>query len=200
MTPRRIALSIAAAFAFSLTLQAAALAQPQEPPKKMELVGFSDNGREYALKVEDAQRGFMFEVRDSKKNEVEARYPFDESTEDRVWRKVKRKHEMTVEPSGPENKKKDVTLMTTQKGDKLIIYVMRGEAIKKYDEIQLLVPEKNKDNPPAESTVLNLSWGPRGKYAVVVYHQKLKDMFEWEGDFAHSFKFRSYRVKFPDEE
>lgn len=199
MTPSNTKiLALAGALLLLPALGGVAGAQPGEPSRQLELVAFSDDGKEFALKVVDIERGSMFEVRDSKKNEVVARYPFDEGTEKKAWRKAKKKHDLKFEPEGPENKKKDVTLMSTQKGDKLNIYVMRGEAIKKYTDIPLLVPTKQKKGDPAESLVKMMAWGPKGKYVVVVYHQKLMDMFEWEGDFVHAFKFRSYKVKFDE--
>ncbi len=164
----------------------------------MEVVGFSTDGGSLVLKVEDEMRGSMFQIRDSKKGKVREAFPFREDTEKKAWRKVKKAIELDEEwVNGPENPKKEVVMMTAPKGTGLCVYMMKGERIKMYTNIDLLTTKKGE---VAESFVKQMAWDRRGKYAVLIYHQKLTDLLEWEGDFVYSFKFKSYKASFDDEE
>ncbi len=193
-TARLFAVVAAAAL---VTLMASGALASDRTRQKMELVGFSDDGKEFVLKVTDEERGTFFQVRTTKKNEIVKVYPFAEGEDKKVFAKVKRVHEVGGELSdSPENPKKGVTLMSAQKEDKLFLYVMKGDRIAKYDEIAL---EKTRKGDPAKSNVMQMAWDPKGKYGVVVYHQKLTDLGEWEGDFVYSFVYRSYKVNFGDD-
>lgn len=172
--------------------------QRQKTRQTMEIVGFTSDGREVLLKVDDENRGWMFQVRDSKSGELVQAEAFREETEKKAWRKVKKGRELSdAWVDGPENPKKGVTLMTAEKGGELCVYMMKGEAIKLYGKVPLL---KNKKGESATSFVKQTAWDERGKYAAVVYHQALTDLLEWEGDFVHTFKFKSYKVDFGDGE
>ena len=181
--------------AASLVVAPAALAGNQFPPKQvMEAMGFSKDGKEFVLKVVDENLGSLFQVRSSKDNKLVQSYPFEAEDEKRAWRKVTRAHDIADDHiEGQDNEPKAVSLMTRVRGAKMAVLMMRGERILPYDAIELMV---NKKDEPAEAFVKQVLWDDKGKYAVLVYHQKLTDMFEWEGDFVHAFKFRSYKVKF----
>lgn len=164
----------------------------------MELVGFSKDGKKFALKITDEEGRSLFEVRESRKSKHVASYPFFPEQDKAAWRKAKREHELDAAPSdGPENKDKGITLLSAVKGETLNVYAMSGETCTKLiDKIPLKKIEKGKNKGQvAEAFVKQLVWGPRGKIVAVVYHQKIKDTFEWEGDFAYSFKFKSYKAK-----
>ncbi|MEC9072560.1 MAG: hypothetical protein VX938_09290, partial [Myxococcota bacterium] len=60
----------------------------------MEVVGFSPGGREVILRVQDANQGSLFQVRDAKKNRVLASHLYQTDTEKRVWRRLKREHQI----------------------------------------------------------------------------------------------------------
>ena len=181
------------------TASASELARAADRPPSKEaiaFVAFSSDSREYCLKVTDENLGTLFQIRDSKKNTLVKNYPFPEEDEKKVWRQVKKAHSLDQEPvEDQENPKNGVTLMTKVKGDKIQILMMKGDQIAPYDAIELL---KTKKGEPAKATVKQVVWDQSGKYAVLVYHQKLTDLLPWEGDFASSFKFRSYRVSFGD--
>ena len=171
-------------------------AGPDLPPTRQMItcVGFSANGKEAVFQIMDENIGSMYQVRALKRNEVIASYPYEEGGEKRAWRKVKRKHKLAEEFSdSPENTRKNVVMMSQVKGDKILIHMMRGEAIKKYTEIPL---HTNKKGQPAEAFVKQMVWDRKGKMAVVVYHQKTVGRMVWEGDFIHAFKFKSYRLGF----
>ena len=85
-------------------------------------------------------------------------------------------------------------MMSQVKGDKIKIFMMRGDAIRPYLEIPLVI---SKNGEPAEALVKQMVWDGKGKHAVVIYHQATKDRMKWEGDFIHTFKFKLYRVGFP---
>jgi len=170
------------------------------PPTKqtMRCVGFSADGKEAVFHVIDENIGTLFQVRSLKKNEIVASYPFDPDGEKRAWRRVKKAHKVSDDfNDAPENTKKKVVMMSQVKGDNIRILMMRGDRIKPYTEIAL---HKNKKGKPAESFVKQMLWNPKGKIGVVVYHQKTKGRMVWEGDFVHSFKFKSYRVDFGEDD
>ncbi len=188
--------AVVVGLALWLALPAApARAGNQFPPKQvMEAMGFSKDGKEFVLKVVDENLGSLFQVRSSKKNQLVQSYPFEAEDDKRVWRKVRKAHDIAEDHiEGQDNEPKGVSLMTRVKGAELRILMMRGERILPYDKIELMTGKKGE---PAEAFVKQVMWDDKGKYVLVVYHQKVEDMFEWEGDFVHAFKFRSYKVKF----
>ena len=166
------------------------------PPTRQAItcVGFSANGKEAVFQIQDENIGWMYQVRALKKNEVIASYPYEEGGEKSAWRKVKRAHSMSDEfADSPENTRKNVVMMSQVKGDKILVHMMRGEAIKPYTKIPL---HTNKKGQPAEAFVKQMVWDRKGKMAVLVYHQKTVGRMVWEGDFIHAFKFKSYRLGF----
>mgnify|MGYP005658658165 CR=1 FL=1 len=171
-------------------------AGPDLPPTRQAItcVGFSADGKEAVFQIMDENIGSMYQVRALKKNEVIASYPYEEGREKSAWRKVKRAHALSNEfTDSPENTRKRVVMMSQIKGDKILVHMMRGEAIKPYTEIPL---HTNKKGQPAEAFVKQMVWDRKGKIAVIVYHQKTVGRMVWEGDFIHVFKFKSYRLGF----
>jgi len=169
---------------------------PELPPTRQAItcVGFSASGKEAVFQIQDENIGWMYQVRTLKKNEVIASYPYEEGGEKSAWRKVKRVHKLAdAFADSPENTRKNVVMMSQVKGDKILVHMMRGEAIKPYTEIPLYT---NKKGQPAEAFVKQMVWDRKGKMAVVVYHQKTVGRMVWEGDFIHAFKFKSYRLGF----
>jgi hypothetical protein len=163
----------------------------------MEVVGFSANGKVFAVKTKDDEGRHAYQVRTSKKGEIEKVYSFFEGEEKKTWRRVKRAHEITAEPTeSPENEKLGMTLVTAQKGDKLVVFVMKGEKVKRYGAVSL---QKGRDGKSvATANVGQLVWGPKGKHVVMIYHQKFKKPQPWESDAVHSFKFKRYKVSFDE--
>lgn len=158
-----------------------------------ELVGFSDDGRQVGLRVADEQGRLMFQVLDVRKGKIKDTVSFLEGQDKKGLRRLKKKG-ITAEPLGPENEK-GVTLMSAQKGNKLVIFAMKGEnCTKAVAEIPLTKVKKSKRNEQPEAFAKTLTWGPRGKYVAVVYHEKYKDGFAWSGDRFHGFKFKAYKA------
>ena len=138
---------------------------PELPPTRQDItvVGFSTNGKEVVCRVVDENIGTLFQVRSVKKGKVLASFPFSEGGEKRAWRKVKRAHNVDKDFSdAPENPRKKVVMMSQVKGDKILIHMMRGEAIKPYLKIPLY---KNKKGQPAEAFVKQMVWDQKGKFA-----------------------------------
>ena len=161
----------------------------------MEVVGFSKDGKLFVLKTKDEEGRHAYQVRSSRKGEIEKVYSFFEGDEKKTWRRVKRKHEISAEPSETaENTDLGVTLVTAQKGEKLSIFVMKGERVKKYGSVPVQMSRDGKK--AATANVSQLVWGPKGKHVVMVYHQKLKKPFPWESDSVHAFKFKAYKASF----
>ena len=167
--------------------------EPFRPPAKqtLEIRGFSKNGKEVALFVKDANRGAMFQVRKVNKNKLVKSYPV-RGSEKGTWRKVRREHKI-VEPlhDAPDNPRKDLTLVVTPRRGELVIQFSQGDQLKEYDRVALLEGRKGK---PAKAFIKQMAWGPRGKSVAIIYHQKVKHLLEWEGDFVHTFKVKSYRL------
>ena len=109
-----------------------------------------------------------------------------------TWRRVRREHKI-VEPlhDSPDNPRKDLTLVVTPRKGELIIQFSQEDRLKEYDRVALLEGRKGK---PAKAFIKQMAWGPRGKSVAIVYHQKVKHLLEWEGDFVHTFKVKSYRL------
>ncbi len=169
---------------------------PELPPTRQDItcVGFSANGKEAVFRIIDENVGTMFQVRSVKKNEILKSFPFSEDEEKRAWHRVKKAHNVHAEfADAPENPKKNVVMMSQVKGDKILIHMMRGEAIKPYLDIPLY---KSKKGQVAEAFVKQMVWDHKGKYAVVVYHQKTAGRMKWEGDFVKAFKFKLYKTGF----
>ena len=161
----------------------------------MEVVGFSKDGKFFVLKTKDEEGRHAYQVRASRKGAIEKVYSFFEGDEKKTWRRVKRKHEISAEPSETaENADLGITLVTAQKGEKLSIFVMKGEQVKKYGSVPVQMSRDGKK--AATANVSQLVWGPKGKYVVMVYHQKLKKPFPWESDSVHAFKFKPYKASF----
>jgi len=162
----------------------------------MEVVGFSPSGREVVLKVRDANQGTLFQVRDAKKNRVLSSHPYQENSEKRAWRRLTRKHQLVEDFSlSSKNPRGAQTLMTGVEGRDLVVYLMDGERIQVYERVPLLKP---RDGSTPKAFVKQAVWGPKGRHVVIIYHQQLRDLLEWEGDFVHSFKYRSYRLEGSD--
>ena len=161
----------------------------------MEVVGFSEDGKLFALKTKDEEGRHAYQVRSSRKGKIEQVYSFFEGEEKKAWRKVKRKHGIKADPSDTaENEKLGITLVTAQKGEKLMLYVMKGERVKTYGSVPIQKAEDGKK--AATANVSQLVWGPKGKHVVMVYHQKLKKPFPWKSDAVHAFKFKAYKASF----
>ena len=203
-SPRRIiiAASLLALGVLVLTPQALAKDEggPELPPTQqtMSCVGFSADGKEAFFDVIDENIGTLFQVRSLKRNEIVASYPYDEGGRKGAWRRVKRKHTLHEEFNDtPENARRKVVMMSQVKDSEIRILMMRGEAIKPYTAIPLYTDKKGK---PAEAFVKQMVWNPKGKMGVVIYHQKTTGRMVWEGDFVHTFKFKSYRLNFGDQD
>ena len=192
----KIALSLSLVALWLGSLVGPALAKRSEPfraPAKqsLEIRGFSKNGKEVALYVKDANRGAMFQVRKVNKNKLIKTYPV-RGSEKGTWRKVRREHKI-VEPlhDSPDNPRKDLTLVVTPRKGELIIQFSQEDRLKEYDRVALLEGRKGK---PAKAFIKQMAWGPKGKSVAIVYHQKVKHLLNWEGDFVHTFKVKSYRL------
>lgn len=189
-----IATSLAVLWTASIVdVASAKRGEPFRPPAKqaLEVRGFSKNGKEVALFVNDANRGALFQVRKVRNNKLVRAYPV-RGSEKGTWRRVRREHQI-VEPvhGSPDNPKKDLTLVVTPRKGELVIQFSKGDRLKEYDRVALLEGRKGK---PAKAFVKQMTWGPKGKSVAIVYHQTVKDLLEWEGDFVHTFKVKSYRL------
>jgi len=163
----------------------------------MEVVGFSKDGKLFVLKTKDEEGRHAYQVRSSRKGAIEKVYSFFEGDEKKTWRRIKRKHEISAQPSDTaENTDLGITLVTAQKGDKLSIFVMKGERVRKYGSVPVQMSRDGKK--AATANVSQLVWGPKGKYVVMVFHQKLKKPFLWESDSVHAFKFKAYKASFDE--
>lgn len=164
---------------------------------QLEFLAFNEDSSEYLVKVTDVEIGTVLQVRSTKDNALVKAYPYVLDEEEKTIKKVRKKHAMTQDPvEDPANpKKKQLTLLLGQKGDKLVLYVMKGDRIKKYDEIEVL---KEKDGTTATATMKQLAWDQRGKNVVLIYHQKMPGDHGFQSDFVYSFKFKSYKASFGD--
>ncbi len=94
--------------------------------------------------------------------------------------------------------KKDIMLMTGQKGDELVIMGMRGERATRYDTIDLM---QDKNKVIAKASQKTLVWDNDGKNFILVYNQKLESKdTPFDGDFFQVFQFKSFKVKGASEE
>lgn len=164
---------------------------------QLEFLAFNEDSDEYLVKVIDENVGTVLQVRSTKDNELVKAYPYMLDDEDKTIKRVRKKHNLSQDPvEDPANpKKKKLTLLLGQKDDKLIIYVMKGDRIQKYDDIPIL---KDKDGNLAMATMKQLVWDQRGKNVVIIYHQKFAGDNGFQSDFVYSFKFKSYKAKFGD--
>jgi len=163
----------------------------------MEVVAFSQDGKSFAVKIADEEGRSMIEVRSTKKNKLLKSFIMDGPDDKRAFRKAKREFQLKGEPTKtPENPVTGVTLLSAQKGDKLNIYAMVSETCTKlYEAIPLRTVQRGKrKGEPATATAKQIVWDPSGKYVVIIYHQKIRETHEWEGDFIRSFKFKKYRA------
>lgn len=164
------------------------------PPtsQSIEVVGFSPSGREVILRVDDENQGVIFQVRDAKKNRVLGHHPAHPD-EKRVLRRLRDKYQVLEDHKlSSKNPRNDYVLMTEADDGAVLIYIREGERVRLYERLRTL---RTRRGPPATAFVKQAVWGPKGKHVVVVYRQKVKDLLEWEGDFIHAFKFRSYRLE-----
>lgn len=162
---------------------------------QLQFLAFNEDSSEYLVKVLDENIGSVLQVRETRNNELVKAYPFSADEEDRTVKRIRARHKLTVDPhEDPANpRKEELTMLLGQKGDKLMIYIMKGEQIKTYDSIPLLT---NKDGEVAKATMKQLVWDQDGKNVVIIYHQKFPGQHGFASDFVHSFKFRSFKVSF----
>ncbi len=164
---------------------------------QMEVLAFSQDGKSFAVKIADEEGRSMIEVRATKKNKLLKSFLMEGPDDKRAFRKAKREFQLKGEPTKtPENPSTGVTLMSAQKGDKLNIYAMVSETCTKlYEAIPLRTVQRGKrKGEPATATAKQIVWDPSGKYVVIIYHQKIRETHDWEGDFIRSFKFKKYRA------
>lgn len=168
-----------------------------ESNRTIEFMAFSKSGKEFAIKVKDDMQGESFEVYDSKKSTLIKAYGYDEGGEKGTWRKVKHKYDLTNEPvEGGENPKKGVTVLGNPKDGQLQLYITNGEKIRKYASIKLPVVKIRRKKKQSKGSVKEIVFDQKGKYFVVVYHQKVPGTFERETDSVASFKFKAYKARF----
>jgi hypothetical protein len=186
---------VTAAILVGLSAPAAMAAQDEYRRIAIEFVMFSEDSTEYLIKVTDPNAGTLFHVRNTKTNELVKGYPFSEDNEKKILKKMARKHDMTQAPheDAAHPRKDDVLLMGAQKGKKFNIYVMRDDRARRLNGVTVI---KDKDENYAKANLKQLVYDQRGKYVVVVYHQKLPGEFAFEGDFLHSFKLKSKDTRF----
>lgn len=188
-----LAALLTAAFA-SASFAAPDEAMPQLPPSQqsISIVGFSADGKQVFVRVADENTGLSLQVRDTKRGDLVKTYPFQEDAEKKALARVKKSHEGSdAWVDGADNPRKEITLLTSQKGKDLVIYMMKGDLIVEYERVPLLTTKKKE---PSKTFVKQVAWDAKGKYAAIVYHQEITDLLHWEGDFVHTFKFKSYRV------
>ena len=169
------------------------------------LLGFTEDGLRFAVKYKDDQGRGGFQLRDSKTGEVvphrRNKYRVSFMSENdidkdlkRKWRYYRKRWKVKVPPADTtEHAERGLTLMSAQKADKLIIYVMKGKQIRPYATIQL---RKGKKDKPAKATVKRINWDPKGKFFVVIYNQEVPKRQTWKGDFVKTFRFLAYKAKF----
>lgn len=161
--------------------------------RTLEIVGFSDDGRNVGLKTSDEEGRSSFEFHDVKKATLKGSISFLEGQDKKGMRKLKKKG-ITAEPLGAENAN-GIILMSAQKGSSLFIYGMKGEnCTKKLAEIKLTKVKESKRTEQPEAFAKQLTWGPRGKFVAVIYHEKYKKTHAWEGDKLFGFKFKAYKL------
>ncbi len=194
---RSVVLALALASSLLLGLGSASASAPAMTQRvTYEFVGFLDGGQQFVVKVRDENIGTKYEVYKTKKLDLVKAYPYLEGEEKKVERKIARKHG-DLEPPADDatNPKKKVMMLVGQKKDKLNIYMMKGERIKKYDDIEVYQDEET--NEVAAASAKQAVWSTNGKYAVVIYSVKLAQKFKTvDRDLLHAFKFKSYKVKF----
>ena len=203
--PALLALAVLLAVPFGFTASEAAAARPsagdsslQDIRKvQLEFLAFNDDSSEYLVKVIDENVGTVLQVRSTKDNTLVKAYPYQLEDEEKTIKRTRKKHNLTQDPvEDPANpKKKTLTLLLGQKDDKLIVYVMKGDKIKKYDAIDVL---KDKDGVTAAATMKQLVWDQQGKNVVIIYHQKFPGDNGFQSDFVYSFKFKAYKANFGD--
>ena len=140
-------------------LTSVAYAQTEFPKSQqtMEVVGFSEDGKLFALKTKDEEGRHAYQVRSSRKDKIEQVYSFLREDK-KAWR-VKRKHGIGADPSETaENEKLGITLVTAQKGEKLMLYVMKGERVGAYVGAHT---ESRGWKKAATANVSQLVWGPK---------------------------------------
>ncbi len=189
---------ITASVVISVSATTAIAGQADQRSVQLEFVAFSENSQEYLVKVVDADIGPVLQVRSTKKNKLIKAYPYDLEREKAMIKRIRRKHKLVQDPvDDATNPRKGYVMMTRDMGDKLGIYMMRDEKIRLYDELELL---KDDDDKPARANQKQLVWDQRGKYAVIIYSQKLEGAYGFSGDFLHAFKFKSYKASFAEPE
>jgi hypothetical protein len=102
-----------------------------------------------------------------------------------------------IEPTADDatNPRSDVMMLVGQKGDKLNIYMMRGDRIVQYDSID--VYKDPKSNELAKANQKQAVWDKDGRYAVIIYSQKLDQRFQpVDRDYVYAFRFFPARAKF----
>lgn len=202
-----------------LTLAATpALADAPDPttlrPADYEFVAWSTDSALFLLKVQDANAGLLFQVRDAQTGEIyqmgskKAVFPSPHapnSDEERKFikeivngRKVKAdgqpvKFDQPGVAEAQHPVKSDIMLMTGQKGDKFVIMGLRGDKASKYESIDLL---KDKKGVVAKAFQKALVWDAEGKNFCLIYRQELDSQdTPFKGDFFVVSKFKASKVK-----
>jgi hypothetical protein len=171
---------------------------PDQPDGQLqiELLGFTEDGTQFGLKVLDDEGQGSYQLRQSSNGKQLKIKSFLAEEAKKYLRGFKRRYKIKVPPAdNAENARRGITLLATQKEADLIIYAMKGKKILQYDKIPL---KKGKKGKPAKATVKFLNWDPKGKFIVIVYNQKVKKRQVWAGDAVKAFRFLAYKADFGD--
>ena len=170
-------------------------------PAEFEIIAWSEDSEQFLVKVKDPNAGTLFQVRDTKSNEIVRKgtkalvFPSPSiDDEPKLIKKIIAQNALKqpIVEGSAHPKKSDIMLMTAQKGDKFYIMGVKGERASKYDTIDVI---KDKANV-AKVYQKQLVWDQDGKNFILVYHAKLEGgEIPFEGDFIVSYKFKAFKVK-----
>lgn len=189
---------LALAVLLSLTILGHAHAAPavdDQARLTYEFIGFLKDGENFLVRGEDSNMGPRYEVWDTKDSSFVKVFPYTTDDEKKALYKIKREFGETQKPSDDATnpRKKDIMMLVGQKGDKLDIYMMKGDKVTKYDDIKVYKDEKSGNL--AKANQKTAVWDADGKYAVIIYSQKLDEKFKSvDRDYIYSFKFKAYKV------
>ncbi|PIE18601.1 MAG: hypothetical protein CSA66_04390 [Proteobacteria bacterium] len=183
--------------------EAPAAAAPAQPPidaqplttdrsRELELMGFSEDGAAFALRVKDERMGSSFQIYDPAKGKVVKTYMYTGFTERGVWTRVARRHRIVpLDTASQRRPGGDLMLLGGDSPDWVVIFAMRGERAVPYFRVPRLSGD---DGSPAAVAVKRIAWAPRGDYVVVIHNQITTRDRRFECDYLHVFDVDTKRL------
>lgn len=203
-SPRWVAWMLAAA-ATTVVLGAAQLAHAQESRISMTVLGFTEDGRQMLVRMDDNQVGLglrLYDVETGMPALPWKKFPliqFERGDEVATVKRAKRRYK--IKDDGIEALKtadEKIAFFGVEKGENLVIAATDYKRLGKLMDIPLKRDPETKKI--AQATLKSIFWTSDYKHMVLVVSQKIKGQFLFEKDYFHWFEYKPRKIHWVEPE